>query len=294
VLEGDGKVGFHAAYKGESDYTVSASGNAVAGAYMARLGLNDFVITYATEAAPREMRWLTPGDAKFIGLDVSWHSPSAVISSPYVMTRAEIEEDLINTPEFPALKKRFPKYYGKLVDIVYEAQAAGDNWEKVALEAIGKMPNIDADIFSTSPDALLVESFQINFSYLKYLEKHDPTLCASYGLPEDFPLNRAKYLANRPDNIRTAYHKNSYKMIAGPVLSRRPLTKSDRQYIKRKLLAITLKITPKFTKREIVRIRSPKRNQDAKLACKFTIAMVQAMLVDTRLISLLIRYPNSH
>jgi hypothetical protein len=60
-------VGFHAASFKESRQ-VSSAGNAVVGAYLARLGFNYDAIRYLTEAAPHLMKWLTPVIAKQYGI----------------------------------------------------------------------------------------------------------------------------------------------------------------------------------------------------------------------------------
>jgi hypothetical protein len=60
-------VGFHAAFFKESRQ-VSSAGNAVVGAYLARLGFNYDAIRYLTEAAPHLMEWLAPVNASQYGI----------------------------------------------------------------------------------------------------------------------------------------------------------------------------------------------------------------------------------
>jgi len=65
-----GAIGFHdvcAIDKGVSQ--VSASGNALAGAYMSRLGLSDIAIDHLTAADPDERRLLTFRDAAVLGIE---------------------------------------------------------------------------------------------------------------------------------------------------------------------------------------------------------------------------------
>ena len=62
-----GQVGFHAVYRKE-DHAVAGSGNALVGAYFARMGVRDSVIAYITNADPREMNWLTAAKAKELGI----------------------------------------------------------------------------------------------------------------------------------------------------------------------------------------------------------------------------------
>jgi hypothetical protein len=65
------RIGFHAAYRMSSDgASVSSSGNALVGAYLARLGLPDRAIVFMTSAQPREMAWLDSKVANQFGIDV--------------------------------------------------------------------------------------------------------------------------------------------------------------------------------------------------------------------------------
>lgn len=64
-------IGFHALSvmkKGEPVET--GFGNAIYGAYLAKLGLSDKAIMYLSDAAPSEMNWLTPTDAENIGISL--------------------------------------------------------------------------------------------------------------------------------------------------------------------------------------------------------------------------------
>lgn len=56
----DSHVGFHAAYRlaENGDATVSSSANALAGAYLARIGMSYDAIAELTKAAPDDMLWL--------------------------------------------------------------------------------------------------------------------------------------------------------------------------------------------------------------------------------------------
>lgn len=69
----NGRVGFHAAWianGGRSE--VVAGGNALVGAYANQLGLSTSAVILLTSAGPREVRWLTPGEAQQAGIDVQW------------------------------------------------------------------------------------------------------------------------------------------------------------------------------------------------------------------------------
>ncbi len=65
------KVGFHAAYtESGSNSAVTSSGNALVGAYLDRLGINDSAIFLLTAASPSDMHWLTESDAKALKISV--------------------------------------------------------------------------------------------------------------------------------------------------------------------------------------------------------------------------------
>jgi hypothetical protein len=50
---------------------VSSVGNALTGHYLAEIGLPSRAVIYITEAAPREMTWLTPAQAQANGIEVA-------------------------------------------------------------------------------------------------------------------------------------------------------------------------------------------------------------------------------
>jgi len=66
-------IGFHAVYmtdeKGEKNLGVSPGGNAVVGAFLARLGYSDLVIRRLTETDPSSLYWLTADKAKELGIE---------------------------------------------------------------------------------------------------------------------------------------------------------------------------------------------------------------------------------
>jgi hypothetical protein len=62
-------VGFHGVYRMENDQaTVSGAGNAVAGAYLARLGFSYDAIYMLTKTKPDDMLWMTGELAQKLGI----------------------------------------------------------------------------------------------------------------------------------------------------------------------------------------------------------------------------------
>ena len=63
------QIGFHGIFT-TTDGTPrpSGPGDALAGAYLARLGFDDAAIVYMTQQPPTSMAWLTPSDARTFGI----------------------------------------------------------------------------------------------------------------------------------------------------------------------------------------------------------------------------------
>lgn len=69
-------VGFHTVYDARSG-EVSGPGAALAGAYLNRIGLPDRAVVYIMNSKPTEITWLTPQDAKAVGIDVEVWQPQS-------------------------------------------------------------------------------------------------------------------------------------------------------------------------------------------------------------------------
>jgi len=92
------RVGFHAAYRIENGKALeTGAGNALLGAYLARIGLPDRAVFYITQSAPHEMTWLSFADARAQGILVESFSlqganEKPVPSSPPTEASREIEQ----------------------------------------------------------------------------------------------------------------------------------------------------------------------------------------------------------
>ena len=105
-----GRLGFHAA-SGEDG--VSAPGNALVGAYMARLGLSQDAVFALTAASPYDIAWLDFSSAKQLGIAVEQYAgPSfARAASSYGPRRAgPVEVTGGRTPQRPAYARPAPSY----------------------------------------------------------------------------------------------------------------------------------------------------------------------------------------
>lgn len=69
LLDGTSKLGFHAAYRLiDGKASESGSANALVGAYLNQLGMNDKAVIYVTSAPPEGVEWLTPQTAASVGI----------------------------------------------------------------------------------------------------------------------------------------------------------------------------------------------------------------------------------
>src|SRR4051812_6687493 len=62
----------------------SGAGNAVVGAYLNQLGLSQNAIAYLTSPPPDSLQWLTPNDARQLGIEVEVYEPSVAANTSNV------------------------------------------------------------------------------------------------------------------------------------------------------------------------------------------------------------------
>jgi hypothetical protein len=82
-LDGNAKIGFHAAYivrSGQASET--GVGNALLGSYLGQLGLPEQAIIYITKAAPNSMTWLDVAEANQRGIYVAKLDDKPKVASP--------------------------------------------------------------------------------------------------------------------------------------------------------------------------------------------------------------------
>lgn len=84
-LSSGGRLGFHAA-SGENG--ISAPGNALVGAYMARLGLKADAVYALTAASPYDIAWLDFASARQLGIAVERYAGPGFAAPSYASTRA--------------------------------------------------------------------------------------------------------------------------------------------------------------------------------------------------------------
>ncbi|MGR3717155.1 MAG: hypothetical protein ACU0B1_10450 [Thermohalobaculum sp.] len=87
---GSGKVGFHAAYiESGGQAKETGIGNALIGAYLARLNLSYKAIAYFTAASPTEMTWLHADEARELGIEVVSIPQSSTVTSKNIGSQSD-------------------------------------------------------------------------------------------------------------------------------------------------------------------------------------------------------------
>ena len=102
----DSEIGFHGAAdvsKKTGAVSVSGSGNALLGAYLARLGFSYTLIDMLTDAEPDEMNWLDFTKAKQVGITMRVYKSAAKQAapppaSPVVPFLKKDKADVVNIP----------------------------------------------------------------------------------------------------------------------------------------------------------------------------------------------------
>jgi hypothetical protein len=77
------EIGFHAAYTTDTEGNTpeSGQGNALVGAYLAHLGLSYDAIAFLTEAPPDDLNYLTPVEARRLGISIIF-KPNEISAPP--------------------------------------------------------------------------------------------------------------------------------------------------------------------------------------------------------------------
>jgi hypothetical protein len=207
-VEGNGRVGFHAIYVADDDHSISAPGNALVGSYMARLGYSDLAVAYATEAGPSDMRWLTPSNASFLGIAVTWNNvlEKTAPSLSTILSRAQIEDALLRRRSAQLLRAKLPGSYSRMIDGIVAAQAEGLSWTSSLMWVLNvgfpeDMPDKIDDFgkLTIAVAAKLYASEWVGLNLLhplSLLQKENPTLCAEWKVQNSL---EALYRGSSPE-----------------------------------------------------------------------------------------------
>jgi hypothetical protein len=91
LMSAGAKIGFHAA-SSRHDGGVTATGNALMGAYLSQIGLPESVVVYISEPGPDQLRWLTLEDARAVGIEVTRVETPG--NSPGTSLKVELKAEL--------------------------------------------------------------------------------------------------------------------------------------------------------------------------------------------------------
>jgi hypothetical protein len=297
-VEGSGRVGFHAVYLADSK-SISGSGNARVGAYMARLGFSDLAIVYATEAGPSDMRWLIPSNASFLGISVTWSniSEKARPGLSTALSRTQIEDALLRQRLVQLLRAKRPGNYNMLVDEIVAAQAQGRNWANSLIYvftsgwASGAETPAEADHWQklmAAAAANLYASEQLDLLYVRprrLLQNENFELCAEFDITNSKVIDALL----RGDSLETEKWRSGivrlWSNVIESALSDPPpvfhqVSAAERKLLERWLERQEQKFVTTLSKREINFIRMNKK-AGPRVLCKHDI-FVSAQLRDNQ------------
>jgi hypothetical protein len=300
TVEGKGQVGFHAAYLSQTNTAVSSTGNALVGAYLARLGFSDMAIIYATRAAPEDIRWLTPTDAVFLGIAVIWDNgdatPSPVLAP--TLTRTQVEEALLRQKVMTRIKADYPLVFQQLVSDVFDAQRSGKTWTSALLVAYDRMrlPDPVQKKFETALLTIRPTDFVdvVLVRYITYAQQTNPTKCAT--LFDNGGLYFDQLVHQSPDNLKAGFVEFIDLAIEASIEDKvSPLPKptaKDKRYATRQMTRIGEKYLLTLPQAERKKLLKDSRKKDFKIDCRFAVFILQQMKSDPRLLKVMF-YPEA-
>jgi hypothetical protein len=137
------RIGFHAAYNGETR-EVTSTGNALVGAYLNKIGLPYAAVIYITTASPDTLTWLSKSDAEKMGIEVlSFEASPILIPQQKPQTTKSSKQDTAETggylvqvssqrseadaqASYRALQGKFPAVLGNRLPLIKRADLGAD------------------------------------------------------------------------------------------------------------------------------------------------------------------------
>jgi hypothetical protein len=270
---------------------------------MARLGYNDLAIAYATEAGPGDIRWLTPSNASFLGISVTWNNASekATPGLSTALSRAQIEDALLRQRSVQLLRAKLPGTYNEMVDNIVAAQAEGSSWTSSLLQVLhvgisegapskiddfGKLTGAVAAKFYAS------EWIGLNTLYpLSLLQKENPTLCAEVNIMKSY---LALYRDNSPetekwksDIVRMHFDMIEIALSADPPEIRLAST-AEKKLFEKWLRAQINAFIKTLSEREINFLRSNKPGP--RVHCKYNIFFLTQLQKNRKMADIYLRW----
>ena len=292
TVAGNGEVGFHAAYLPQTNNAVSSTGNALVGAYLARLGFSDMAIIYATKAAPNDIRWLTPTDAVFLEISVVWDATTEKLTpaTTALVTRAQVEEALLRQNVMVQVKANYRLVYEQLVSDVLDAQLKGKSWTSALLVGYDRMrfpdqiqKNIETALLTVRP-ADFVDTILVR--YITYAQQTDPAKCAS--LFDNGGAYFDELLHQSPDNLKAEFVELLGAAIETTLDGKLPPiqkpTAKDRRYLDRQMIAIAGRYLRTLPQLERKRLIKASKRKDFRIDCRFAVFIFQEIKSDPRML----------
>lgn len=301
-IEGQAQVGFHSAFDPAHE-TISPEGNAYVGFILAKLGFSEMVAAYVTEAAPRRMRWLTPNDARFLGIDVAWispgglathasgqasltpHAPLPLLEAPALL-RNEVEAALLKQRFMSLMQQSYPVTYKALVDDVARNQSSGRSWTLALFDAYMSMElpdQLDKKLMDAMTSVHIVEFVDLfaievieagsrkNKLFCKRILK-DKTVfekqlqdAISYG-PESFR-----------NDLVSLYGKALETALSGRAQAPAKATKKQRRLADREAQRIVMRFVGTLSKAERKRFYRSKDIFATDLGCRVLVYMLREL-----------------
>jgi SPOR domain len=122
------RIGFHAAYNGETRQ-VTGPGNALVGAYLNKIGLPSAAVIYITTASPDSITWLSKPDAEKLGIEVSLFNgtpniknrDNAPAAGAYVVQISSQRSDEDARASYQVLQAKYPTLLGSYLPMIYRS-----------------------------------------------------------------------------------------------------------------------------------------------------------------------------
>jgi hypothetical protein len=293
VIEGKGKVGFHAVYESLEGPQISPSGNALVGAHLSRLGLGNDAIVYATRAQPEDLRWLTPADAWFLSIDTVWER--ATPPRPNIVGRSLVEFALRKERLALLLKGRQPFEYEQFVNDVYDARLEGQSWLNALYTSMsrlrlppGAMRSFKAALNEVHGSRLIDISFVRFGGYMA--GKNDE---ACFKLFEDGTNHEQLLFEHASDELKKDYldylADSLETALQDQHLSLQPVSAADRRYQSRQMDRYLRQAFEKLKSGERKRLRRAKDTEEKLLRCKLYSAALRYGLKDRRFVRTLLQ-----
>jgi hypothetical protein len=295
VIEGAGRVGFHAIYLNDGSQDISSDGNALVGAYFNGLGLSTDAIVYLTHAKPTDMRWFTPADAWYLAIDTEWRRPNP--PHPNLVGRMAVEYSVKKERLGALLTKDHPLEYQQFVSDVYDAQMAGQDWPNAMRNATIslRLPQLEDAALHNA----LIGTFGqqlIDITYVRfgaYLVGRNDAGCDK--LFSDNAEPAAQLFKDGPDDLKAAYlgyiaDATEFALKSNPKPgANAPATSADRAYMKSQIKKLLRKAYSQLSKAEQRRLAAAKPGAEVVLRCKISIAALRAGEADRRLVRALLQ-----